>query len=384
MVDVLQDFKILLANPPSGSTYFPGTEVVGTLVVKVDEPKNYNDIVIYLTGKGHVHWTETRSTGTGDSRRTHTVDYTANETYVELQSIGWSKGPEAIVLPPGEYHYQFRYLIPPQSPSSFESRTGWIRYTLGAKISRPYPNVPHSLETKILVNEIIDTNAAQLRLQYRLQNQKTAGILCCQSGPITTIAEVPRTGYCIGEEIPFRVTVENGGSRPVRVTVDLHERVTYSAQGGHQYANVSHVVQGCEPVEPHRTLVWVPEVNVLKIPVTTPTTMRSSNIIQRTFFLTFNTLIPRVLFNPTLTIPLTVGNVPFNPDPPTATPGTYPPPAAVNPPPVSFALTPPLPLGLPLAPPPQAIPSVVPETVPKNPELTSSDPPTYQDAVTKY
>ena len=276
--------------------------------------------------------------------------------------------------------------IPPQSPSSFESHVGWIRYTLEAKIDRAYPNPPHVLETKILVNQIIDTNAAQLRLPYRLQNQKTAGFLCCQSGPIATFVELPRTGYCIGEEIPFRVTVENGGSRPVRVTAELSENVTYKARGGRKYVGGAYVFQGSEPVEPHRTLVWVPEVNVLKVPVTTPTTM-TSNLIERAFFLTFKTLIPNVLINPYLTIPLTIGNVPFNPDPPTATPSTIPPPAAVNPPPVSSA--PPHPLGMPapdpfLAPPPQVTPSVVPETVPKNPELTSSEPPTYQDAVTKY
>ena len=341
-VDVLQEFKILLNDPPSGSTYFPGTEVSGTLVVVVDrEPKNYNDIAIYLTGKGHVYWTE--EDGTDGDRSSHV--YTANKTYVELQSVAWSKSQApGGVLPLGEHRYQFRFLLPPQIPSSFESRDGWIRYNLGARIGKDYPNAPHNIETRFLVNEIVDTNAASLRLPYRLENQTlTAGFLCCQSGPVTTTVEVPRTGYCVGEEIPFRVTVENGGSRPVQVAVQLQERVTYTARGNHKYSGGPHVVQDSEPVESHRTLVWVPEANVLKIPVATPTTMRS-NLIQRTFSLAFQTLISSVHFNPTLSIPLTIGNVPFNPNPPTATPGTVP---AVNPPPVSSAAPPPHPLGLP-------------------------------------
>ena len=38
-------------------------------------------IRLRFEGKAHVHWTETRTTGTGKDSRTETVDYSAHEQY---------------------------------------------------------------------------------------------------------------------------------------------------------------------------------------------------------------------------------------------------------------------------------------------------------------
>ena len=117
-------------------------------------------------------------------------------------------------------------------------------------------------------------------------------------------------------EIPFQVTVENGCSKPVRVTAVLQERRIYTAQGHHKYGGSSHVSRESDPIEPHSTMVWAPKLEGIKIPVMIPTTLDTS-IIQRNFYLNFTTHIPNVRHNPTLSVPLTIGNVPYNPDPPT-------------------------------------------------------------------
>ena len=350
---MVKGFKILLDQPPSGPAYFSGMEVSGTLVVEVDEPKKYNSITICLTGRGHVHWTETSGSGNNQT----TVSYTANETHVDLQNVAWSKDQSIDgLLPPGEHHYQFRFLLPQNIPSSFEARgPGWIRYNIEAKIDRKFPKLNRRIETRLQVVEVVHISADSLRLPFHLEKQKTAGCLCCKSAPIVTTVEVPRTGYCVGEEIPFQVTVENGCSKPVRVTAVLQERIVYTAQGHHRFGGSSHLSRGSDPIEPHSTTVWAPEVEGIKIPVTIPATLNTS-IIQRNYYLNFTTRIPNVCCNPTLSVPLTIGNVPYNPDPPTF--GATAPPG------------PPIPILPPL---PQA-----------TPELTSFDPPSYQDAVTKY
>ena len=109
MADTLQEFKIVLNQSPQGAVCYAGSEVTGALVVKTTEPKSYNSIVVYLQGKGHVYWSET--SGYGDDRRTN--HYRANETYIDLTNAGWSRSeaPDN-VLPPGEYHFQFRFLLP--------------------------------------------------------------------------------------------------------------------------------------------------------------------------------------------------------------------------------------------------------------------------------
>ena len=356
--------KILLDQPPSGPTYFSGMEVSGTLVVEVDEPKtDYKAITISLTGRGCVHWEETvRSTrgNYGHEIEYGQVSYEANETHVHRQNVVWSKDQSIDgMLAAGEHRYQFRFNLPQNIPSSFadevRSGPGWIRYNIEAEIDRNSPKPNIKTEKRLQVVGVVHISADSLRLPFHLEKQKTAGFLCCKSAPIVTTVEVPRTGYCVGEEIPFQVTVENGCSKPVRVTAVLRERIVYRARSRRRHGSISRLSRGSDPIEPHSTTVWAPEVEGIKIPVTTPTTL-NTRIIQRNYYLNFTTHIPNVCSNPTFSVPLTIGNMPYNPDPPT------------------FAATAPPGPPIPILPPfPQA-----------TPELTSFDPPSYQDAVTKY
>ena len=376
MADTLQEFKILLNQNPHGPVYYPGSEVTGALVVKTTEPKSYNSIVVYLQGKGHVYWMET----SGSGRKTDT--YLANESYIDLTNSGWSRcqAPDNI-LSPGEYHFQFRFLLPTEVPSSYKSRNGWIRYTLGGQIDRGYPHSDLTTEIYLTVSQIVDINTPQLRLPITIGIEKTAGFLCCTSGPVTTTLELPRTGYCIGEEIPFRVTIENHGNHKVRVTASLLEQVTYHARSHRKFGpTVQHALVSSDKVNPRQTLVWMPKVQVLKIPITARPQL-DSNIIKRRYQLRITTLIPNVLINPVLTRQLKIGNVPYRPD--TAPPpyGPAPLPGAAAPPLGAPPLgTPPLgtiPPGAPYlgAPPPDTTPpgGCVPPSHPDH-ELTKEEP----------
>ena len=58
-----EDFKIVL-NPSPGEgeqqlVYHPGSEITGSLFVKVNSPQQFDDIMINLRGEGHVSWTKT-------------------------------------------------------------------------------------------------------------------------------------------------------------------------------------------------------------------------------------------------------------------------------------------------------------------------------------
>ena len=234
---------------------------------------------------------------------------------MDLVNAGWSKSqsPDSF-LPPGEYYFQFRFLLPSNVPASYETRIGsWIRYTLGGRINRGYPHPDHTIETQLTVGQIVDINAPQLRLPAAIDFQQTACCLCCASGPVTTTLELPRTGYCVGEDIPFHVTVENGSRCHVRVTAGLEEHVTFYAEGKqHSEEPFYHDLLCSGRMEPRRTTVWAPEEPPLKIPTSAPTSL-DSKLIKRTFILRIATHIPFVINNPFLNLkcPLTVGNVPY-------------------------------------------------------------------------
>ena len=297
----------MLNQNPQGSVYYNGSEVTGALVVKTTEPQSYNSIVIYLQGKGHVYWKET--SGSGNNRKTDI--YRANESFIDLTNTGWSKNqtPDD-VLPPGEHHFRFRFLLPTDIPASYKSQIGWIRYTLGGHIDRGCPQLDHIIETQLTVSHIADINTPQLKLPILIEIEKTAFSLCCTSGPVTTTLELPRTGFCIGEEIPFRVTIENHGNCIVQATASLLEQVTYHARGHRKVGpTVQHAMLSSDKVNPRQSLVWV---QVMKIPITAPLNM-DSNIIKRRYRLRITALIPNVLINPVLAWQLTIGNVPYRP-----------------------------------------------------------------------
>ena len=110
-----------------------------------------------MTG-GHpalqVHWTERRqqTRGSGQNRRTETVSfliflilmvtvvpqvtehYRASEQYLE-QSATLQPGP---LLPAGTHIFPFTFLLPPNLPSSFESKIGHVRYYVKADIVRDW------------------------------------------------------------------------------------------------------------------------------------------------------------------------------------------------------------------------------------------------------
>ena len=83
-------------------------------------------IISHPLGKGYCHWTEQH--GTGDDRRTE--HYTGKEEFFEYKLWLYGNGSQRFTHAPGRVGYTFSYTLPASLPSSFESRTGYIRYEL--------------------------------------------------------------------------------------------------------------------------------------------------------------------------------------------------------------------------------------------------------------
>lgn len=250
---------------------------------------------------------------------TYTQTYTADKSYVNLTSDVWNKSQLPVgVLPPGEHFFQFRFLIPPEVPSSHEGvqnhsmfrreSKGWIRYTLRGIIQRRHPYQDHVIETQLNVNKIVDINIPNLRVPFRAETQQTVGFLCCAKGAITATLELPRAGYCVGEYIPFRITIENESDRVIRATAALEEDVCYFAEGRSSQDPIITLAQiTSEAAQPHQTTVWVPNSQTFKVPTTAHTTM-DSNLVKRSFM--FRATIHISSFcNPILQSRIYIGNV---------------------------------------------------------------------------
>ena len=328
--------KLFVINlTANNSVYFAGSNVEGSVSLELSEPKKTQGISIVLSGKAYVHWTESR----GQNQTIHysNTQIIFNDVFLQL----WGNGGDSQELAAGRYEFPFKFQLPSDLvlPTSFESRIGYIRYSLLARISRSW-KFDHTTTRAITVNEIVDVNTAQLTSSLSSSNEKTLCCLCCASGPLTLSAKTDRGGYCPGESIAVSTEAENHSNRRVTsVRATLKRIVVYYARGRSRISGK--IIQRIEGpgIEPGATSNWGNEL--LPIPATVPS-ISSCRVLNLSYVLTVTLGIPRAI-DIHVTIPITVGNVPFKGGE-SATVGTstlpatvpYPPPAAADPyPPLS-------------------------------------------------
>ena len=289
-----------------------------------------------LSGKAYVHWSESR----GENQTIHYSDTQIIFHDVFLQLC--SNGRDSQELTAGRYEFPFKFQLPSDPvvlPTSFESRTGYIRYSLLARIRRSW-KFDHTTTRAITVNEIVDINTAQLTSSLSSSNEKTLCCLCCASGPLTLSAKTDRGGYCPGESIAISTEAENHSNRRVTSVRATLKRIVVYYASGRSYP-ISKIIQRIEGpgIEPGATSNWSNEL--LPIPATVPS-ISSCRVLNLSYVLTVTLGIPGAI-DIHVTIPITVGNVPFKGGE-SATVGTstlpatvpYPPPAAADPyPPLS-------------------------------------------------
>ena len=351
----MKDFQLQLNYPPQG-VYFPGMTVTGTVLAVSDEPKDYKAIQVKIVGFAHVHWSE--SSGSGQNRRTR--HYSAREDYLNTFIRVWDKDTSAGggQFPAGSYQYPFSLqLIGNNLPASYEGTVGQINYTIEARVIKDGLLKRDTVcKTTIKVVNMVEINRPDLLQPKSMEVQKTLCCLCCASGPIVITARIPRTGYCIQQDsIPVEVSVENGSSREVQqVVASIHKLVYYTAQGHYRQDSLDVATIASEPVPAHNTTVWKPPP--LAVP-DTPATSINCGILQVNYFLRVKAAISWAI-NPTINIPLVIGNVPL--------PGTEAGPQPTILPPQQ-GLEPHPPLGF--VPPPQPQPEGIPYTIPPQPML---------------
>ena len=312
-----EDFKIVL-NPSPGEdelVYHPGSEVTGNLFVRVTSPQQFDDIVINLQVEGHVRWTKTTvhitpSNGISNFYTTEAVRK-VDKVYVDLTKTLRHKSETSDgSLPPGEHSFPFHFVLPLRIPSSHESTvkipgplysgddgSGRTRYSLHARMNRGHPRSDHvHTETRMTVKEFVDISMPKLQLPVNMHVCKTAGCCFrCISGTVTATLVLPKTGFCVDEDIPYRITIENGSSRPVEATATLEEHIVYHTRFRKCFPKeILHCSVNNGPVQPGQTTTLTPEVQVLKIP-TSVITITNSSIIKQSFLLKVKVHIPNVL-----------------------------------------------------------------------------------------
>ena len=290
---MVKEFKILLNVPPQG-VFFPDSEVSGILVVQVDEPKSYDKIQVTLVGQAHVSWSETSASG-------------ENELYINLSTTVWTKEQVSTQeLHSGEHSFPFQFQLQDRLPPSFHGSSGWIRYYVEGRIGTGKMKFDHTVTASITVVEVVDINVSQFQTPLRAEKQKTLCCLLCASAPITLNVELPHHGFCYGDILPLKVTLENGSSRWLRLRAQLLQVIVYTAKGKHRHLQkvVASITSG--RLEPRTTSTWNPDE--LLVPGHIEPTLRSCGIISIEYILKVSAIVPTGL-NLTADITVIIGNI---------------------------------------------------------------------------
>ena len=347
-------FTINLAG--GNSVYFPGSSVEGNVLLELPQAKKVQGISIVLTGKAYVYWkvrrSEQHTSGSGDKRETYRESYTVhysdtqdifNDMFIQL----WGDGRNSNQIAAGKYQFPFKFQLPSDLvlPTSFEGQQyGYIRYSLTSRMQRPW-KFDHVATKAITINELIDINTPRLTAPLSSSNEKTLCCLCCTSGPISLDVSIDRAGYCPGESVAISTAAENHSNRRVTaVRATLMQTVVYRAKflketentlsGSHRHHHGHHhhhhfstserlenkIIQRIDGpgIEPGGTSNWSNEL--LPIPATVPS-INSCRIINLSYALTVTLCIPGAI-DLNVTLPITIGNVPFKGR---ASNGAYPP-----------------------------------------------------------
>ena len=109
----------------------------------------------------------------------------------------------------------FHFDSTPSQIASILSGTNWVDTVLcGGNIGTGTLKFDHTVKAPITVVEIVDINVSHLQTPLHAEKQKTLALCCflCTSAPITLNVELCRHGFCYGDIIPLKTTLENGSS----------------------------------------------------------------------------------------------------------------------------------------------------------------------------
>ena len=300
VIEVLLDGE----NP----VYRPGSVLSGSVKVQTDRPRNFHAIKVAFKGDAYCTWSEKRGKTT--------YIYRGNEVYMNLECILW-KNENALngELPAGTHRYPFRITLPHRLPTFFEGRYGWIRYTVQGRIVTGAFKFDHVDTVPLAVVQIINLNDLQsIQRPVSTEKAKTVCCCCCASGPINFTVRLPLTGFCIGEAIPFSVTIENGSNRKVKATASLEQKVLFQSNSGRQRDSdrrITSITSG--PIRARTTTNWEPEQgDQLIVPTSIITTSTVCRVIKIVYFFKMTINVPWGL-NSSAVIPIVIGNVPIQP-----------------------------------------------------------------------
>ena len=262
-------------------------------------------------------------TGSGKNRRTHTVHYRSNETYLDQKICLYN--PPGRQLQPYNYSFTFALQLPLQLPSSFIGTVGKITYLVRANVHRAGMHLATKVTMPFSVVGIKNLNHfPQLQRPLSLENHKKFGMLFWKSKPLTAQISINKQAFVSGENILVSGLIENESDTKItHCDLKLIKLVQYHARGKTR-SDKQTVYKCSQPgIDKESKANWR-NVSVF-VPSIPPSLLDGCSIIDIKYFLEIRIVPPGMHFALELTFNITIGTIPYHEyTPPAGAPGYTP------------------------------------------------------------
>ena len=137
---------------------------------------------------------------------------------------------EERILDKGVTPYKFNFKIPEDARTSFTGDKGHTKYMAKAMVDIPW-GMDGEGSLELFVNSFNDLNDEIETLEkVEAQHEKTFGMLCFKSAPVTTNLVINKAGFVCGEVMRINIKVDNSSNKLIKeVQLHLIQEVTLHA-----------------------------------------------------------------------------------------------------------------------------------------------------------
>lgn len=204
-------------------------------------------------------------------------------------------------------------MLPPQLPTSFESKYGYIRYQIKVELERPW-KFDFKFCFAFTVIKILDLNYESPGLRNKLKAETTKTFLFSfNSKALFLSAEIPISGFVAGQTVPVSIFINNETNVDVEETqVALKKIIHYNSQTPRR--RTKERVEMAAEVR-HAGVPGKSKGNIevqLSLPPVPPSNIAFCQVIQVSYEIRVLAKVGGIHRNAVLRLPITIGTVPLN------------------------------------------------------------------------
>lgn len=223
--------KIKLDSPEN--VYYSGQQIKGQICITFAKKTKIRGIYFKIYGYGKCSWCEflrrESQHPTAEKEYQRSMVYSSREEYLSGKSyIIGSKASRPTELDPGSHSYEFTYTLNPNLPSTFKGSYGSIKYKMDFIVEKVW-NFDDKYSIPIV---IVKSRPLSPTFGGRpLTQQLTRNIGVFGGGPISLVAELPRSSAVRGNKLTLRVCVDNRSNTHVeKLKFSIKQTVSYFSQ----------------------------------------------------------------------------------------------------------------------------------------------------------